>query len=144
MPVDAYRDGDQLIVQFDLPCRPRLALNVENNVLTTKAKRPRQQIQDSQWLASERLHGTFSGQLHLSDGLHLDKIHVSYDHGVLTISFPVAEEAKDRRIEVGRTQIDGADSVASRPNPRRDAQPRAADGRSVNPEAKDFWGHCCG
>ena len=117
---------------------------MENNVLTTKAKRPRQQIQDSQWLASERLHGTFSCQLHLSDGLHLDKIHASYDHGVLTISFPVAEEAKDRRIEVGRIQIDGADSVASRPNPRRDAQPRAADGRSVNLEAKDFWGHCCG
>jgi HSP20 family protein len=55
---------------------------VENNVLTMKAKRPRQQIEDSQWLVSERLHCAFSCQLYLSNGLDLDKIHASYDHGV--------------------------------------------------------------
>jgi len=115
MPMDAYRDGNQLIVHFDLPGidPDSLELHVENNVLTVKANRPRPQIQDSQWLVSERLHGTFTCQLYLSDGLDLDKLHASYNHGVLTISIPVAEEAKARRIEITGSQASSAESAAS-------------------------------
>lgn len=52
MPMDAYRDGDQLIVQLDIPGidPDSLELNVENNVLTVKARRPRPQIEVSQWV----------------------------------------------------------------------------------------------
>lgn len=115
MPMDAYRDGDQLIVQLDIPGidPDSLELNVENNVLTVKASRRRPQIEDSQWLVSERLHGTFTCQLHLSDGLDLDKIQADYDRGVLTIRIPVAEDAKTRRIEIGGSQTSGTESVAS-------------------------------
>ena len=115
MPMDAYRDGDQLIVQLDLPGMERdsIELDVENNVLTVKAHRPRQQIEDSQWLVSERLHGTFSCQLHLGNQLDLDKIRASYDQGVLTITVPVAQESKVRRIEIGDSQTSGAESAAS-------------------------------
>ncbi|MGH4009137.1 MAG: Hsp20 family protein [Pseudonocardiaceae bacterium] len=50
MPMDAYRDGNQLIVQFDLPSidPDSIELNVENNVLTVKTSRPRPQIDKSQ------------------------------------------------------------------------------------------------
>ncbi|MDQ4104287.1 MAG: Hsp20/alpha crystallin family protein [Actinomycetota bacterium] len=110
MPMDAYRDGDQLTVQFDLPGidPDAVELNVENNVLTVNASRPRPQIEDSQWLVSERLHGTFRCQLHLSAGLDLDKIQADYDQGVLTIRVPVAEEAKTHRIEIGGSHTSGA------------------------------------
>jgi Hsp20/alpha crystallin family protein len=90
-----------------------LELNVENNVLTVKASRPRPQIEDSQWLVSERLRGTFTCQLHLSDGLDLDKIQVDCGRGVLTIRVPVAEGSRARRIEIGGSQTSGAESVAS-------------------------------
>ncbi|MDQ3764307.1 MAG: Hsp20/alpha crystallin family protein [Actinomycetota bacterium] len=115
MPMDAYRDGEQLIIQFDLPgIEPdSMELHVENNVLTIKAYRPRQQIEDAQWLVSERLHGTFSGQLQLSNQLDLDNIRASYDQGVLTISIPVAGEGKARRIEISGSQTSGAESAAS-------------------------------
>jgi HSP20 family protein len=118
MPMDAYRDGDQLVVHFDLPGidPDSLELNVENNVLTVKAKRLRLQIEDSQWLVSERLHGTFTCQLYLGDGLDLDKLHASYEQGVLTITIPVAEEAKARRIEIADSQASGAESAASQFN----------------------------
>ncbi|MDQ3905170.1 MAG: Hsp20/alpha crystallin family protein [Actinomycetota bacterium] len=115
MPMDAYRDGDQLIVQLDLPGveQDSIDLHVENNVLTVKAQRPRHQIEDSQWLVSERLHGTFSCQLHLSNQLDLDNIRASYDQGVLTINVPVAKESKARRIQIGGSQTSGAESTAS-------------------------------
>ena len=60
---------------------------------------------------SERLHGTFRCQLHLRDGLDLDKIQTDYDRGVLTICIPVAEDAKTRRIEIGGSQTSGTESV---------------------------------
>jgi HSP20 family protein len=115
VPMDAYRDGDQLIMHLDLPGieRDSIELNVENNVLTVKAHRPRQQIEDSQWLVSERLHGTFSCQLHLSNQLDLDEIRASYEQGVLTITVPVAKESKPRRIEIGGSQPSGAEAAAS-------------------------------
>jgi HSP20 family protein len=115
MPMDAYRDGDRLIVHFDLPGvdPDSVELNVENNVLRVKARRPRPQIEDSQWLVSERLHGTFSCELHLSDGLDLDKIHASYEQGVLTLNIPIAEKSKPRRIEIGGSHTSEARSASS-------------------------------
>ena len=115
MPMDAYRDGDQLIIQFDIPGidPDSLEMNVDNNTLTVRARRPRPQIEDSRWLVSERLHGTFTAQLELSDALDLDNIQADYDGGVLTIRIPVAEEAKARRIEIGGGRTSGAEPVAS-------------------------------
>lgn len=104
MPMDAYRHADQLIVHFDLPGidAESVEITAEKNVLTVRATRPRPQVEDSQWLVSERPHGTFSCQLSLGDGLDLDKIEASYDQGVLTITVPAAERAKSRRIEITR------------------------------------------
>jgi HSP20 family protein len=115
MPMDAYRDGEQLIMKFDLPgvAPNSMELNVDNNVLTIKAHRPRQQIEDSQWVVSERLHGTFSAQLQLSNQLDLDNIRANYDQGVLTISVPVAKETQARRIEISGSQANGIESTES-------------------------------
>ena len=51
-------------------------------------------------MASERRQGTFSRQLLLGDGLDADRIHATYENGVLTVTVPVADHAKPRRIEV--------------------------------------------
>lgn len=42
MPMDAWRDGDQFVVEFDLPGvnADSLDLDVERNVLTVRAERP--------------------------------------------------------------------------------------------------------
>ena len=43
MPMDAWREGDTFVVEFDLPgVQPEtLDIDVERNVLTVKAERPR-------------------------------------------------------------------------------------------------------
>jgi HSP20 family protein len=113
MPMDAYRHEDQWVVHFDLPGidSDSIELTVENNMLAVKAHRPRQQIEDVQWLVSERLHGTFSCRLSFGDGLNLDSIKASYDQGVLTISIPVAEQVKPRRIEITGSPTSGTEST---------------------------------
>jgi HSP20 family protein len=40
----------------------------------------------------------------VGDGLNLEAIVAGYHDGVLTLTIPVAEQAKPRRIDVGRSQ----------------------------------------
>ena len=102
MPMDAYRDGEQFVVQFDLPGvdPSSIDLNVEHNVLTVKAERASTQGQDVELQVAERPRGVFSRQLFLGETLDTDRIEASYDVGVLTLRIPIAEKAKPRKIEV--------------------------------------------
>lgn len=102
MPMDAWREGDRFVIEFDLPgvSPESIDLDVERNVLTVRAERVAVNG-DWQMLASERTRGAFSRQLVLGDNLDLDRIEASYDAGVLRLLVPVAERAKPRKIEVG-------------------------------------------
>ncbi len=101
MPMDAWREGDTFVLEFDLPgVRPEtLDLDVERNVLTIKAERPRRNG-DWELLAAERPTGLFSRQLVLGDNIDLERIDAQYDAGVLRLQIPVAEKAKPRKVEV--------------------------------------------
>jgi HSP20 family protein len=101
MPMDAWRDGDEFIVEFDLPGIDPSAvdLDVERNVLTVRADRPAL-TEKTELLAAERPRGVFSRQLILGDNLDTDKVEASYQAGVLRLRIPVAEQAKPRKISI--------------------------------------------
>ena len=101
MPLDAWREGDAFVLEFDLPgVQPEtLDIDVERNVLTVRAERPPKNG-DWEMLAAERPTGLFSRQLVLGDNLDLDRLEACYDAGVLRLTVPVAERAKPRKIEV--------------------------------------------
>jgi HSP20 family protein len=102
MPMDALRTGDGFVVRFDLPGIDPESLDVsaENQMLTVRAERTRRDPEDARYLISERPSGTYSRQLVLGDGLAVDDIRADYRDGVLTLTIPVAEKAKPRKIEV--------------------------------------------
>jgi HSP20 family protein len=101
MPIDAYRQGDEFVIHFDLPgiTPDVLDLSVEKNVLTLKAQRKRPE-HDGEWIVRERPQGTFSRSIFLGESLDTDNLAATYADGVLTVRLPVAERAKPRRIEV--------------------------------------------
>jgi HSP20 family protein len=102
MPMDAYRQGDQFVVNFDLPGvdPASVDLTVEKNVLSVSAERRWDAADDIQVVASERPQGTFNRQLFLGEGLDPEKVEASYENGVLTVTIPVAEQAKPRKVEI--------------------------------------------
>lgn len=102
MPMDAWRQGDEFVLEFDLPgvSPESIDIDIERNVVTISAERVRGNG-DWQRLASERTHGQFSRQLVLGDNLDLERIDAAYDNGVLRLVIPVAEKAKPRKIQVG-------------------------------------------
>lgn len=103
MPIDAWREGEDFVVEFDLPGikEESLDLDVERNVVTVRAERP--DIDPGrEMLAAERPRGVFSRQLFLGDNLDTDRIEASYQEGVLQLRIPVAEKAKPRKISIER------------------------------------------
>ncbi|MUL78531.1 Hsp20/alpha crystallin family protein [Mycolicibacterium sp. CBMA 226] len=104
MPMDAWRDGDEFHVEFDLPGinADSLDLDIENNVVTVRAERA--PVDSSrEMLAAERPRGVFSRQLVLGNNLDTGRITADYRDGVLRLVIPVAERAKPRKITVSRS-----------------------------------------
>src|SRR5690348_9053657 len=110
MPMDLYRSGDHFVLHCDLAgIDPgSVQVDVDNHVLTIRAERSPRTDSDVQWLRRERVTGTFERRLNLGDGLDVEHIAATWQDGVLTLTIPVAEAAKPRRIEITR----GADSPA--------------------------------
>jgi len=113
MPMDAWRAGDDFVIEFDLPgaSKESIDLDVERNVLTVRAERLSRNG-DWEMLATERPRGLFSRQLVLGDNLDLERIDAEYADGVLRLTIPVAERAKPRKIEI-RTTGQDASAIAS-------------------------------
>ena len=112
IPMDAYRKEDQFLLQFDVPGvdSESIELTVDNNTLTVKAERQAPVLAEGiESLVAERPHGVFTRQILLGDNLDTSKIDAQFSDGVLTLSIPVAEEAKPRRIDIrhdsSRTEI---------------------------------------
>jgi len=101
-PMDAYRHGDEFVVHIDLPGLEPSSIEVtaEKNVLSVSGERRWQPAESAEVIAWERPQGKFSRQLFLGESLDTDHIGASYEHGVLTLTIPVSEQAKPRRIEV--------------------------------------------
>ena len=101
MPMNAYRKGDTFFVALDIPgaAQESIDLTVEQNVLTVRAERKGLDAVD-EVLVSECPAGTFTRQIFLGDTLDSENIEADYTAGVLTLSIPVQEAAKPRRVEI--------------------------------------------
>ncbi|MBB3085370.1 Hsp20/alpha crystallin family protein [Geodermatophilus sabuli] len=124
MPMDAYRVGDNFVAHFDLPgVDPgSIDLSVEGTTLTITAERSVPQLENAEWSIAERPYGSYTRQLVLGRSLDTDRLEASYHDGVLTVSIPVAEKARARKIQVTRADT-----------------PVAVEGRTIegeSPEAK--------
>lgn len=114
MPLDLVRNGEFFEAHVDLPGvdPDSIDIDAEERTLTIRAERKASSGQGSEWLVRERPTGTFARQLTLGNGLALDRVEASYTDGVLTITIPIAESAKPRKISVvhrpsGSSAIEG-------------------------------------
>jgi HSP20 family protein len=105
VPMDAYRRGEQFLIHLDLPGvdLDGIDLTVEQNVLTIRAERRFEPVEGDELLISERPQGMFTRQLMLGESLDTDRLEANYDQGVLTVTIPVAEAAKPRRVEITKS-----------------------------------------
>lgn len=102
MPMDLYRDGDHYVLSADLPgIDPgSVDIDVDGQLLTIRAERTLPAGEDVKWITRERTSGSFLRQLSLGQGLDTEHISAGYRNGVLSVTIPVSEKAKPRKVQV--------------------------------------------
>ena len=108
LPIDLYRQGDSYVIDVDIPgVDPKsIDVDVDGRQLSISAERKPEVTEQSgttdgvQWIRNERTTGSYLRQLQLGDGLDLDRIQAHAENGVLTLTIPVSEQAKPRKISV--------------------------------------------
>jgi len=115
LPLDVTNTPDALVVEAALPgIRPEdVEITVEDGALTIRAesKDERQETQ-GETIISEIRRGSMSRTITLPSGLEPDKANATFEHGVLRLTFPRAEEVKPRQIRISPT-IDGQSTNGS-------------------------------
>lgn len=101
MAMDAYRDGDEVVVHFDVPgvAEEDVDVTVERDTVTVNVER-RWEQRDRPVLVQERSQGAYSRVVLLGDTLDGTKLAAELADGVLTLRVPVREQAQPRRIDV--------------------------------------------
>jgi HSP20 family protein len=102
MPMDLCKIEDHFVLTADLPgVDPgSVDVSVDSGTLTIFARRTARSDESAQWLANERFFGTYRRQLSLGEGIDASAISATYENGVLTVTIPLSERAKPRKIEV--------------------------------------------
>src|SRR5689334_2376714 len=107
IPVDAFQRGEELVVHFDLPgvAEDAVDLSLERRVLTVKAERSYAGVEGDRVFVAERPWGTLSRQIVLGETLDTNRIAASFDQGVLTVTVPLSQTAKTRKIEINHAPV---------------------------------------
>jgi HSP20 family protein len=100
--MDAVRRENEVELRFDLPGidRESIDVTVDRGVLTVSATRNEEHTEGEKPFIRERVMGSYTRRVRLSDTVDAEKIEANYTDGVLTVHVPVSEQAKPRKIEV--------------------------------------------
>lgn len=110
--VDMYSTPDYVWVKATLPgYRPDdVKIDITGNTLTISGEyKGDEEVKREDYYLCERSYGSFKREITLPSGLKTDATEASFEHGILTIRLPKAEEVKPRRIEVkAKALVEGA------------------------------------
>jgi HSP20 family protein len=102
--LDAYEERDNLVIEAQLPgVEPDdIDVNVERGVLTISGRTEAEEERtERNYLLREKRSGRFTRSLQLPPTYTAEPSEATFEHGVLRLVFPKAEEAKPRRIQIG-------------------------------------------
>jgi HSP20 family protein len=103
LPLDVTTTPDDLVVEASLPgIKPEdVDITVENGTLTITGKTAEERkSEDGSYLVQEIRRGSFSRSVTLPNGLEPDKASATFEHGMLTLRIPKAEQTKPRQIRI--------------------------------------------
>lgn len=103
LPLDVRTSPDALIVEASLAgYRPEdVEITVENGTLTIRAEdRSESSTEEGNWVVREIARGSVMRTVTLPTGLEADQAEATFEHGVLKLRIPKAEQVKPRQIRI--------------------------------------------
>lgn len=106
LSVDMYETDDNVVIKTAIPgvSADDIEVSVTGDTLTVKAEtKEEEEISRESYLRRERRYGSYCRSVTLPGGLEAEKAEAEYTDGVLTLTFPKAEEIKPKSIKVTAT-----------------------------------------
>ncbi len=116
LPLDIYATDDALVVEAALPgVKPEdVDITVHGDTLTiTGTSSTENRSEDQGYLYQEVRRGTFTRTVTLPADLRADAATATFEHGLLRLSIPKAEEAKPRQIRIASSSEGTSRAVGS-------------------------------
>jgi len=118
LPLDVTTTPDELVVQASLPgIQPEdVEITVENGTLTITGRTAEGRSSgEGSYLVQEIRRGTFSRSVTLPNGLEPDKASATFEHGILRLRIPKAEQVKPRQIRISPVTESSGERTAEVP-----------------------------
>lgn len=106
LPLDIVENENEFVVKASLPgIKPDdVQITVHGDTLTIRGEtKADEERKGETWHLRERRHGAWQRSVALATSIDSEKAAASFDHGVLTLTLPKAEQAKPRQIKVAGT-----------------------------------------
>ena len=103
LAVDMYETDDNVVVKTAIPGvkGEDINISVAGDTLSVRAEsKTENEIRRANYLRRERRQGAYCRSLTLPGGLKTDKAEADFTDGILTLTFPKAEEVKPKSIRV--------------------------------------------
>lgn len=103
MAVDMYETDDSVVVKTAIPgvAADEIDVSITGDTLTVKAEtKEEEEVKRENYLRRERRFGSYCRSVTLPGGLEADKAEADYTDGILTLTFPKAEEVKPKSIKI--------------------------------------------
>jgi HSP20 family protein len=101
LPIDVYATPEELIIKASVPgAGPEdVEITIEGETLTIKGETPAP-LDNVEYYVQERRFGPFGRTLTLNVPIQADQAEAVFEHGILTLTIPKAEEVKPKVIKV--------------------------------------------
>ncbi len=109
--MDVYEEGNDFVVEAQLPgFKPEdIDISVERGTLTIRGElRGQEERKDRNYLIREQRPGSFQRTIQLPQTVNPDACQATFEHGILRLTFPRAEQAQPRRIPISVGGAGGA------------------------------------
>ncbi len=100
--VNAYGTESALHIDLEVPgvAKEDVSVSIENNVLSIKAKRAKNDDKNREWYRSEISTGDYERTFRISHGYNTESVEAKIDNGILRLSIQKNEEAKPKEIQI--------------------------------------------
>jgi len=103
LPLDVTTDADAITIEAALPgIKPEdVDITVENGTVTISGKTAdARSAEEGSYVVQEIRRGNFSRTVTLPNGVEPDKAKATFEHGILRLEVPKAEQLKPRQIKI--------------------------------------------
>jgi HSP20 family protein len=101
--LDLYEDKDNLVVKLEVPGvkKDAFEIAIHDGVLSISGERRlEEKLQKASGYRAERFEGRFQRSVTLPKAVEVENVKAAYRDGVLTVTLPIAAQAKPKQIIV--------------------------------------------